>query len=470
MLAYKEKIHEWFEEHKQEMMLCLQELVRIPSVASEPKPNAPYGENVARALDAALAMAERFGFETKNYDYHIGEARMPGTSGKTLGMIGHMDVVPVGDEADWTFPPFEGHIDENGYIVGRGTDDNKEGAVIGLFVMRCIRELGLPFQHELRLLFGCDEETGMSDVGYYGEHARHADLYLVPDSSFPACFAEKGICGGTFHSAPITDGSLLAAYAGMASNVVPAIAWAELPGKYEDFAQMNTSAVTVSEGEQGVRFTARGISTHAAGPDNGENAIFVLANFLLGHSLLQGQAREAFLFVQKVLTGFKGEGLGISTSHPDTGYLTCVGGMLRFDGDLSLNINIRYPQSTDGETLANVIAARAAENGFAYDADPDSPGIFRSPEDPLVATLTAIYNNITEQDAKPYMMGGGTYARHLPNALAFGPGMWLADLPACPYKGGAHQADEHYHVRLLTAAAEIYCNAFLAIAENPEIL
>ena len=469
MLAYKEQIHAWFEEHAQEMLRSLQELVRIPSVAGEPAPGAPYGREVARALDAALAMADRFGFETKNYDYRIGEARLPGTTGKSAGMIAHLDVVPVGD--GWTFPPFEAHVDENGYIVGRGVDDDKEGAVIALYVMRCIRELGLPFPHELRLLFGCDEETGMSDVAYYGEHASHADLYLVPDSGFPVCFAEKGICGGTFRSAPITDGSILGAHAGMASNVVPDTAWAVLPGSFNDFFKgMETASVTVEPAENGVRFTARGISSHAAGPEQSENAIFVLANFLLGHSLLTGQAREAFLFFRDVLSGFKGEGLGIQTSHPDTGFLTCIGGMLRFDGALTLNINIRYPQSTDGPSLERAITARARENGFEYDADPDSPGTFHAPDDPLITTLTAIYNDITGQDAKPYMMGGGTYARHLPNAVAFGPGLALEGLPPCPYKGGAHQADEHYHVKLLTAAAEIYCNAFLAIAENGAIL
>ena len=87
-----------------------------------------------------------------------------------------------------------------------------------------------------------------------------------------------------------------------------------------------------------------------------------------------------------------------------------------------------------------------------------------------MTTLTAIYNDITGQDAKPYMMGGGTYARHLPNAVAFGPEMELDGIPACPYKGGVHQTDEHYHVLMLMSAAEVYCNALLAIAENPAIL
>ena len=67
-------------------------------------------------------------------------------------------------------------------------------------------------------------------------------------------------------------------------------------------------------------------------------------------------------------------------------------------------------------------------------------------------------------------MGGGTYARHLPNAVAFGPEMKLEGLPPCPYKGDVHETDEHYHIQMLMSASEVYCNALLAIAENPAIL
>ncbi len=44
----------------------------------------------------------------------------------TFGFNGHTDVVPVGDEAAWTHPPFSAHLDE-GWLYGRGATDMKSG-------------------------------------------------------------------------------------------------------------------------------------------------------------------------------------------------------------------------------------------------------------------------------------------------------------------------------------------------------
>ena len=46
--------------------------------------------------------------------------------GRTFGFNGHTDVVPVGDEAAWTAPPF-GAEEREGWIYGRGTTDMKSG-------------------------------------------------------------------------------------------------------------------------------------------------------------------------------------------------------------------------------------------------------------------------------------------------------------------------------------------------------
>jgi len=52
-------------------------------------------------------------------------ARIPGTGeGPSLALLGHTDVVPA-DAEDWQHPPFDAHMDDDGYIWGRGSVDMK---------------------------------------------------------------------------------------------------------------------------------------------------------------------------------------------------------------------------------------------------------------------------------------------------------------------------------------------------------
>ena len=469
-MNYEEIITKWIDEHTDEMVECLQKLVRIPSISQPDDSAYPHGRQVAKVLDTALEIAASFGLEPENYDYQIGAAVLPGSTGKELGMIAHLDVVPVTE--GWSHPPFACHVDSDGWIVGRGVDDNKGAAVIALFCMRAIKELALPFPHGIRLLFGCDEEVGMSDVAYYQAHGKMSDVFLVPDAGFPVCFAEKGIYSAWLRSAVIDDGSILAADGGLASNVVPDKASITLPGKLEDIASLcEADGLTAEAADGGVRITASGVSSHAASPEASVNAIYVLCDFLCRHELAKGKAAAAVTFIRRILTDYKGNGLQIAAEHPDTGYLTCIGGMLRFEnGKLCLNINVRYPQSTTGGEITEKASAVCVQGGFSLEEPDDSVGTYHAPDDPLVSTLTDIFNRVTGQDTKPYMMGGGTYARKLPNAVAFGPGMALEGLPVSPYKGGAHQIDEHTHLRYLTTATRVYLLSLLAIAENPAIL
>ncbi|MEL6684416.1 MAG: succinyl-diaminopimelate desuccinylase [Pseudomonadota bacterium] len=45
---------------------------------------------------------------------------------RTFGFNGHTDVVPLGDEAAWTMPPFGAEI-KDGFLYGRGSTDMKSG-------------------------------------------------------------------------------------------------------------------------------------------------------------------------------------------------------------------------------------------------------------------------------------------------------------------------------------------------------
>ena len=123
----------------------------------------------------------------------VADERIPETfspAEERIAVLGHLDVVPTGD--GWTKPPFEGLI-ENGRIYGRGTNDDKGPALASLFAMKAIRDAGIPLKKGIRLILGCDEESGWEDMEYYGAHERIPDVGFSPDATFPLINTEKGM-------------------------------------------------------------------------------------------------------------------------------------------------------------------------------------------------------------------------------------------------------------------------------------
>lgn len=92
-------------------------------------------------------------------------ARIPGSGeGPSLAFVGHTDVVPA-DARDWTHPPFEAVVDDDGWLWGRGAIDMK-GEVAGRAVaMAALARSGFRPRGDLWLLAVADEEDGMYDVG-----------------------------------------------------------------------------------------------------------------------------------------------------------------------------------------------------------------------------------------------------------------------------------------------------------------
>ena len=103
----------------------------------------PFGKEVYDALKFTLDLAEKLGFETKNYDNYIGEAIWG--DGEEMAILTHLDVVPVGKESDWIYPPFSGE-EVDGKIYGRGTMDDKGPSVAALYALAALRDSGLPIQ------------------------------------------------------------------------------------------------------------------------------------------------------------------------------------------------------------------------------------------------------------------------------------------------------------------------------------
>lgn len=97
------------DEISEEMISGIKRVVQIDSVQSEAKPGMPFGEGVNKALEEALKLAHELGFDTENVDHMVGIAKY-GQGEDYIGIMGHLDVVPVGE--GWNHPPFSAYEDE----------------------------------------------------------------------------------------------------------------------------------------------------------------------------------------------------------------------------------------------------------------------------------------------------------------------------------------------------------------------
>lgn len=92
-------------------------------------------------------------------------ARIPGTGeGPSLALLGHTDVVPA-DAQDWKHPPFEAHVDDEGYLWGRGAVDMKNETVTRAVAMAALARSGHRPRGDLVFIAEADEEDGTAEVG-----------------------------------------------------------------------------------------------------------------------------------------------------------------------------------------------------------------------------------------------------------------------------------------------------------------
>ena len=111
-------------------------------------------------------------------------------------------------------------------------------------------------------------------------------------------------------------------------------------------------------------------------------------------------------------------------------------------------------------------AAAFAGAGWELLSTSDSAPMYLPADDPKVRVLSRIYQEITGRDGTPYTTGGGTYARHLKNAVGFGmEGAWETGLPQG--HGGVHEPDEALPLDALTEALKI---SLLSVLEVDAIL
>ena len=466
----------WIAAHREEYISELQSIARIPSVsqAELAQPGAPFGPDCRKALDHALARGRFYGFDTADHDGYAGSV-IWGDINHAIGIIAHLDVVPVGD--GWVYPPFGATwLPEHDVLIGRGVDDNKSAFVAGLFAMRMLREFGVPMRHGVRLICGTSEETGMQDMAALRKMGhRFPDTSLVPDAGFPVNYAQKGMIDGAI-TIPC-QGHLLSLDAGSVRNVIPdkavAVIAADINAVRAALAQADPADLALTELTavgNGTRILARGKSGHAAFPAGADNAIGRLARVLTASGLLSGTARSAMSALAHLTADANGRSEGVYFADEPSGELTLVYGVAHLkDGLLTVAVDSRYPVTMDGAQLERDLREAWGRLGFSVKEFDLSEPFYIPVDDPRVTALQALYKDVTGRDDPPYAMGGGTYSRAVPGAISFGPGMpgtrhdYSAFLPEG--HGGAHGRDEVLPISKMLTVSKIYVAALAALDE-----
>lgn len=433
---------------KDEFLISLKTLISYPSVLNEGENGTPFGQAIQDVLEKTLEICRDIGFTTyldpKGY---YGYAEI-GQGAELLAILCHLDVVPSGDEADWQTPPFEATI-KDGWVFGRGVQDDKGPSLAALYAVKSLLDQGIQLKKRLRFIFGTDEETLWRCMARYNTIEEQASMGFAPDSSFPLTYAEKGLLQVKLHG-PGSD--QLELEVGGAFNVVPDKANYQGP-LYEQVCNgLKETGYDYQSTEQTV--TVLGVPKHAKDASQGINAVIRLATIL---APLQEHPALSFLATQAGQDGTGRQIFGDIADEP-SGHLSFnVAGLMINHERSEIRIDIRTPVLADKEELVELLTRCAQNYQLRYEEFDYLAPLYVAKDSKLVSTLMQIYQEKTGDNSPAISSGGATFARTMPNCVAFG-----ALFPGA--KQTEHQANECAVLEDLYRAMNIYAEAVYRLA------
>jgi len=462
------EINKIIEELKDDLIDSTAELVKIKSIEGEAKEGKPYGEGVANALEKALEVSEKLGFKTVNVDGYVGYAEY-GEGDEYVGVLGHLDLVPEGD--GWKYPPYAAEI-HDGKMYGRGTTDDKGPIMAALYGLKAIKEAKLPLSKRVRILFGTNEETGSNEIEHYLAKEKPPVLGFTPDAEYPIIYAEKGITiFDVVKKLEIkNDKAIKLKYikGGQASNMVPDYCEAgiECPDtdmiirSVEYCANRNGIELTAEEKGGLVVVKSFGLSAHGSTPEIGKNAIMQMFKFLaelpLGHC---DELQFIRFFNNNVGNETDGKSFGVDLEDEPSGKLSFnVGTISMENNEIKMALNLRYPVTYKAEDLMEKFNKKIEGTGIKVENFQDQKPLYFDDKHPLIKSLQKVYKEQTGKEPELLAIGGGTYAKEMPNIVAFGP-----LFPGEP--DVIHKKDEYIELENLVLNAKIYGHAIYELAK-----
>lgn len=454
MINFKEEVLK----RKNDMIRDLQTLIRFKSELTtfDPKRNgAPFGEEIRDALVWFLDTAKKDGFETLNVDGYAGHIIL-GNQDTFVGSIGHLDVVPAGN--GWQHDPYGAEI-IGSLMYGRGTQDDKGPTIAVYYAMKILKDLGVELKHAIKLILGTDEETAWRGVEYYFKKFPEAPVSgFIPDADFPLIYAEKGISRINIE-AQVHHSDIIEMTGGFRDNMVPDFSEVKLQANKPYDTLFNTYLETRKlQGESilnGKTITLRvhGTSAHGSLPHEGVNAIDLMMKFLIDHE----ESPFTKLYETYLYDDLYGKKMNIHHQDEEMGPTTANVGVIQIkNGKALIYLNYRYPFGIEFVDVVSRVKKAFGESEVSVDHH--KAIIYNDPNSPLVKTLLDVYQTHTgDYESKPFSIGGGTFARAMPNVVAFG--AHFLNTPS-----NIHQPEESIDLDDLIKATIIYTDALYRLA------
>lgn len=455
----RDRIDRFVEKNKEAILRDISRLVAVPSVEGEPMANAPFGPGPRAALDKALEICAELGLRTHDENGYIGWAEIPGEEPeKYLATITHLDVVPAGN--GWDADPFSVRM-KDGWLLGRGVSDDKGPTVLCLYALKYLKDSGRHLRYPVRALLGVNEETNMGDIHYYEAHFPMPVFCFTPDAEFPVCNGEKGLYGSKLVSGKLC-GKILDFHGGVATNAVPDRAAALVAAPESALCPME-HVTFEPDGKGNTWVRGWGVGGHASMPENTCNAIALVVNCLLASGVCTAEENEFLKVLQKLHASTDGSAIGMAADDGRFTPLTVVGGMISMkDGVITQTVDSRYPTNMSVAKLDAVLQLACGEAARVEASHGQEP-FYIEADSPAIRTLIDTYNEVSGENKKPFTMGGGTYARHFPQAVSFGPEHTDMELPV--FAGPMHGANEGAPWDKLLEALKIYILALERLEE-----
>ena len=426
--------------------------------------------------------AARLGFDFADYGHVLVIGLGSPDAQEKVGMIAHGDVQPV-DPGKWKKSPFElDRTSEPGKLLARGAEDDKGPIATALYAMKSLKDLQLPLSKRIELYVYMAEESDWEPLVQFVKTHPLPQVNITLDAEYPAVTAEKGYgtvavtFPKTLPAAPAGEPSVAQFGGGFFGSQIPEDAQARianlspaLESQIRQRAAKQTGMRYAFE-RQGKDLTivAKGVSAHSSKPEDGLNAISMLADALAVRTWPDSPEGAMVNFLNEMVgTGYLGEKFGnIAYRDSFMGPMTFAPTVIRQkEGGGELSINIRRPQGKTAQQLGNEINAALAQWQGAHQAvqladvkvQIGDPWLQQdAPQLPVLMKVFAYFTGV--KDPKPVAVGGGTNSRLFPHAVSFGPAM-----PRAVYTG--HSEHEFITMKQLLLNLEMYTAVLAELAE-----